>query len=752
MKLRVCFLWHMHQPYYKDPETGTYILPWVRLHAIKDYVALPRIFREFPGVRHTFNLVPSLLVQVRDYVENGAEDIFLTVSRKNALDLTRDEEEFLLRNFFSAFAPTMILPQPRYAELFRNHEAALRAVWKNGVPGGYGGAEYTDLVTLFNMTWFHPLHRDEDAELSRLWRKGSGYTEREKRYVLDRQIQVMGRTFEEYRRLETEDGGELSSSPMYHPILPLLIDNRSALDALPGASLPRLPFAFPRDAERQLSQGREVFRELFGSYPRGLWPSEGSISPATLELAARNGFHWAATDEILLSKAFGKPILRDAEGIPLEPGWFYHPYTANTPSGPIRVFFRDHHLSDLVGFEYSRWDPNDAANNFVHNLKKIYDRLSTDRSSFADGVPVVPVILDGENAWEYFPDSGQSFLRLLLSKLEKLLPNIECITLSESLRGSGSVRELPTIPTGSWIDGTFHIWIGHPEDHAAWEMLSRARTLLQKRAGGYEREGKELPPDLIKAEEFLFVAEGSDWCWWYGDDHFTPHGPEFDRLFRHNVKAAYTAMGINPPDSLDIPIIRPERVTAAKNFIPCPRSYIHPKIDGIITSYFEWSSATRYVPTPEFGAMHRAGNVLLSFFYYGFSKSDVFFRIDIDPDGTENLANLELEILFPLKNRKLQVNLDIKTSTIKSLFSEIGETHEEPVTQGKNPVGDATVAFRKVLEISIPFESLSCSTDNHLEFFITIQPPGIIGERWPMYGTFSAELPGVDYSERMWEV
>ena len=370
MKLRVCFLWHMHQPYYKDPETGSYILPWVRLHAIKDYAALPVIFRGHPGVRHTVNLVPSLLVQVRDYVENGADDVFLSVSRKNALDLTKEENEFLLRNFFSAYAPTMILPQPRYADLFRRHEAALRSLTrKNGGPGGYGASEYTDLATLFNLTWFHPLFREEDPELSRLWRKGSGYTEREKHYVLDHQIEVMGRVIDEYRKLSREDGGELSSSPMYHPILPLLIDNRSALDALPGAALPGLPFSWPADARTQLERGKEVFHDLFGADPVGLWPSEGSISPATLEMACETGFRWAATDEILLARAFGKAVMRDPEGIPIEPDWFYRPYAAVTKSGSIPVFFRDHHLSDLIGFEYSRWDVHDAANNFIFNIK-----------------------------------------------------------------------------------------------------------------------------------------------------------------------------------------------------------------------------------------------------------------------------------------------------------------------------------------------------------------------------------------------
>ncbi|MBM2829096.1 MAG: hypothetical protein HW408_1628 [Actinobacteria bacterium] len=262
MKVFLCFLWHMHQPYYKDPESGTYILPWVRLHAIKDYVALPRIFRKFPSVRHTVNLVPSLLVQVKDYVENGAEDIFLALSRKNALDLNREEEDFLLSNFFSAFPPTMILPQPRFEDLYMRQENARRAIGKPGQPGGFGASEYTDLMTLFNLTWFHPLLREEDQELSRLWRKGRGFTEREKNYVLDKQIEIMAMMMPEYRKMVEENGGELSSSPMYHPILPLIIDNHAARDALPGATLPdvafaeHVPFAIRVVSRRDVALGR----------------------------------------------------------------------------------------------------------------------------------------------------------------------------------------------------------------------------------------------------------------------------------------------------------------------------------------------------------------------------------------------------------------------------------------------------------------------------------------------------------------
>ncbi len=755
MKLRVCFLWHMHQPYYKDPETESYILPWVRLHAIKDYAALPVIFRGHPGVRHTVNLVPSLLVQVRDYVENGADDVFLSVSRKNALDLTKEENGFLLRNFFSAYAPTMILPQPRYADLFRRHEAALRSLAKRGGgPGGYGASEYTDLATLFNLTWYHPLFREEDPELSRLWRKGSGYTEREKHYVLDHQIEVMGRVIDEYRKLSREDGGELSSSPMYHPILPLLIDNRSALDALPGAALPGLPFAWPADARTQLERGRGVFHDLFGADPVGLWPSEGSISPAALEMACETGFRWAATDEILLARAFGKTVRRDPDGIPIEPDWFYRPYAAVTKSGTIPVFFRDHHLSDLIGFEYSRWDALDAANNFIHNIKGIYNRLASMKSGHSGNEYVLPIILDGENAWEYFHDSGTTFLNALLSKLAHLRPNIEFVTLTDALEGIGGIRELPSIPTGSWIDGTFHIWIGHQEDHAAWEMLSRARTFLDSKEKTSIKEKNPDPSSLLKAREYLMVAEGSDWCWWYGDDHFTPHGPEFDRLFRNNIKAAYKEMGGIPPDSIDIPIIKSDRIVQEKNGIPAPRFYIQPRIDGEVTSYFEWNSARKVVPAPEFGTMHRAGHMLLSCFYYGFSVDEIFFRFDLDTVAVENVPEIEFEILFQMKSVKFNSIFSPMTGRFHYSFVKIGEPGGESASSPEDSsTGPANVraAYGKVLEVAIPFDALDCRNDERLEFFVTIQIAKSFGERWPIYGAFSAELPGKDFAERMWQ-
>jgi len=747
-------MWHMHQPYYKDPFSGSYILPWVRLHAIKNYVAIPRIFRNYPYIRHTFNLVPSLLIQVKDYVENGASDAFLDVSRKNALDLSKEEQEFILKNFFSAFPPTMILPQPRYAELFRGQESALRSLGGGGGAGAYGSSEYTDLVSLFNLTWFHPVLRGEDPELSRLWKKGGGYTEGEKNYILDRQIQVMGEVFEEYRKLEVEDGGELSSTPMYHPILPLLIDNRSARDARPDAPLPNRPFAYPRDARRQIEKGREVFQDMFGAYPRGLWPSEGSVSPAAIEMAVSSGFQWVATDEALLSKALGRSIYRDANGVPHEPSWFYRPYSVQTGSGEIKMVFRDHHLSDLIGFEYSRWDANDAANNFIHTLRMIYDKIESCGSGLSHKDFIVPVILDGENAWEYYYDSGTYFLNVLLRKLSDLHPNIECLPIGEAISQVKSAEILPKVPTGSWIDGTFNIWIGHNEDHKAWDMLSRARSVWELKAIPFENQGTPMPEALKKAEEHLFVAEGSDWCWWYGDDHFTPHGPEFDLLFRNNLKAAYLMMGLDVPDILEIPIITKEKASESKNIVAAPGAYIHPNIDGLVTSYLEWSAAATYDADSGFGSMHRAGRLMLTSFCYGFDKKVLYFRFDLESAAMEYAKEFEFEVLFPAKNRKIHGEISMADKTSRWSFLETGEAGgatQDAFIEASNSAGNSIeAAFNKVIEIGVPVSLLNCHEDKQIEFFLVIQPKGTIGERWPLYGTFSAELAGPDFERRNW--
>jgi hypothetical protein len=419
-----------------------------------------------------------------------------------------------------------------------------------------------------------------------------------------------------------------------------------------------------------------------------------------------------------------------------------------TESGSIPVFFRDHHLSDLIGFEYSRWDAHDAANNFVHNIKKIYDRLASMPSGTSVNEHIVPIILDGENAWEYFHDSGVTFLNILFSKLGQLGSNIEFTTLSNALEGIGEVRALPVVPTGSWIDGTFNIWIGHQEDHAAWEMLSRARALLDSREKTSSREGNADRLSLERALEYLMVAEGSDWCWWYGDDHYTPHGPEFDRLFRNNIKAAYKEMGVIPPDSIDIPIIRSERVVqkerdpAPSVFNPGSTAKCHP-IPNRLGDEDCSCACVRLMPSGRSSAL-----VLFLVTVSAWMKS---FPIRPDNVAVENVRNRTR--ICSAENRQIHSNLDLMNRRFNHSLVKIGEAGGRTSSSEDSSMRTGTVraAYGKVLELAIPIDALDCRNDERLEFFVTIQIAESFGERWPIYGTFSAELPGKDFAERMWQ-
>ena len=212
-------------------------------------------------------------------------------------------------------------------------------------------------------------------------------------------------------------------------------------------------------------------------------------------------------------------------------------------------------------------------------------------------------------------------------------------------------------------------------------------------------------------------------------------------------------MGVIAPDSLDIPIIRSDRIVQEKNVIPAPRSYIQPRIDGEVTSYFEWNSARKVVPAPGFGTMHRAGHIILSCFYYGFSVDEVFFRFDLDKVAIENVHEVEIEILFQMKSVKFNSVLHPITGHFKYSFVKIAESGGEspPAEDTSNAPGNIRAAFGKVLELAIPFDMLDCRSDERLEFFVTIQIPTSFGERWPIYGTYSAELPGTDFAVRMWQ-
>ncbi len=368
--LHVAFVWHMHQPYYKDPLSGYYRLPWVRLHGTKDYLDMVEILKDFPSIRQNFNLVPSLLEQLMDYSEGSAKDLYLEISRKNAKELGEDEKIFILENFFLAHWNNMIRPFPRYHELLVKRGTRVIKSDLARAMKYFTDDDFLDLQVFFNLCWIDPLFREKDPFLRVLSEKGHGFTEEEKALLLQKQLEIVGRIIPTYKEMALGGQIELSFSPFYHPILPLLCDTDASRVAMPNVPLPRQRFLHPEDAEAQIRTGIEYFGKVFGFRPAGMWPSEGSVSEDVVRLAARNGVRWLATDEGILSNSLNKR-LRDNSGNLTGPDLLYRPYTYEG----VSLVFRDHVISDLLGFVYSQWDPKKAAEDLISRLRTIRNSL-----------------------------------------------------------------------------------------------------------------------------------------------------------------------------------------------------------------------------------------------------------------------------------------------------------------------------------------------------------------------------------------
>jgi alpha-amylase/alpha-mannosidase (GH57 family) len=566
--VHLAFLWHFHQPCYRDLPTGKMLMPWVRLHGIKDYTGLAAILEEFPKIRCTTNFSPVLLDQLQAYID-GSTDTMLDLSLVPAGDLNDDQKESILAKFFWAHPDSVIGQYPRYRQLLELHRArqSLRE------------QDYRDLQVLANLAWFHPLTQSIEP----LRAKGRGYTEEDKLWLVARMREALAGILPRWRALS--DRVELSVSPYYHPIVPLLCDFASAREAIPGLPLPDAP-NFRDEAEIQVRRAMEAGERYFGRRPRGFWPSEGSVSNEALALFRAAGAQWAATDEAIIG-ASGAKMVRG-----------------------LKVAFRDTALSNLLGFTYKTMDPADAARDFVGRLEG------------REGP--VPVCLDGENPWEHYSDGGVAFLRALFRELSEH-PRIRTVTMSE-LPAAGSVDQ---IVAGSWINRNFGIWIGHPEDRKGWELLGRAY-----------RDLKGVSSEL--AWECLRAAEGSDWYWWFGEDFTSAQDAEFDGLFRRHVMNVYKAIGRQPPEDVHRPIKQHRSEVVLKT----PWALLQVKLDGRRSDYFEWIAAGHYDMSREYSALAGESS-FLSDVYYGFDQTRLLVRLDFRKgvDGKRMLSGGELTLI-----------------------------------------------------------------------------------------------------------
>ncbi|CAG0972941.1 hypothetical protein GEOBC_01379 [Geobacteraceae bacterium] len=728
--LSVIFVWHMHQPWYKDPVKGEYALPWTYLHAVKDYYDMAAIVDDTPGARAVFNLVPSLLDQILDYAAGTAVDPWLMRGRMAPADMTEKDRLFVLENFFSANRQRLIEPNRRYLELLHlaGDGTRVRSRERHRL---FSDQDLLDLQVWFFLAWTGEAARRRYPELKELVRKGRHFTEDDKALLFNRHADILNGIIPLYTKLQAEGKAELAVSPYYHPILPLLCDMKAASTAMPRVNLPAARFRHPEDARSQISRGIARFREIFGFAPVGMWPSEGSVSDEALAIIAGCGIRWIATDEEILARTLPGglgPGRRD----------LYHPYTFRHGARELKAFFRDHLLSDLIGFTYSSWEPSRAVNDFMGRLRGIRDRVP--------GARVVPVILDGENAWEYYPDNGYDFLRGLYGATAAA-QGIEAVTCSELLAREPERRVIEHIHPGSWINADYGIWVGHPEENQGWDYLERAREAaitasplvadLMAVGGEWEGEGTDAERIARLVCTSLYAAEGSDWFWWYGDDHFSAHSDRFDRLFRKHLMNVYRLLDLDVPRELYEPI---KKLTPA-GLVREPAALITPSINGKVDDYFEWLAAGLFDLTKQASAMHAAESLLQSFFY-GFDRDNLYIRLD-SPSPFDR-ALLEGDALHLYLVAGSECRLDMTSA------ARTGELMVKGAKGWKKDRALCRWEIGRICEVAVPLGPLGLEPKGKLFAYVTLVREGEEFGRWPADSPLVLTYVGPDLDMENW--
>lgn len=729
------FLWHFHQPCYRLPQAADFELPWVRLHSVKAYYDMGRMLEAHPGVRAVVNFSGALLEQLRDYVALGRRDKWWHLSLVPPEELTDEARGRLLADFFSISWETHVQAMPRYAELLARRAAPHDPQSPHAPLRTFSNADWVDLQLLFNLAWCGFSVREEFALVQALLARGRDFRPSDVAALLDVHIEVMGRLLPMYARLQARGQVEISVTPMYHPILPLLVDSDAAARATPDRPRPARYSA--RDAHWHVREALDLATDLFGARPRGVWPAEGSVSPEAVELLAHEGVEWIATDEDVLRLSRGG---RWSRGEDLCRPWRYR--TFEKPW----IYFRDHGLSDQIGFVYSKNSAQAAVQDFL-------ERVRQSASHSPQPAPVVSVILDGENPWEHYTDDGRAFLEALYRALEAA-PDIQTTTPSAWAREGWDAGPLEYLHSGSWIMANYQIWIGHPETNLAWDLLGQARQLLCQAAPWRETEGYEGPggagepgpasaqPGLAEAWRALRVAEGSDWFWWFGDDFTSPHDDQFDRLFRAQLRFVHEALGLAPPASLERPIMgRRTREIAWQ----APRQLVRPRINGLGSSYLEWAGAGVYRNTGAHGSMFESSR-FLDHLLLGFDLEHLYLRAALGPDleaspreGASAETRLRVHLTTPRGEQHIEVVLAQGPRAL--LRDALGKEHAL-----------REVAWRDFLELGVAWRQLDMHPGEAVELALTVHRGALELERHPEHGALALEVPRAGFDARHWQV
>ena len=730
--LYVAFVWHMHQPSYHDPENHELVLPWVRLHATKDYLHMVDVLEDYPDVHATFNIVPSMVEQLEGYVAGTLVDRAWDVSL--SYPLTSDDKRYIDSLFYSVNRDKFIRAYPRYEQLLRVREQAA------GDLDLLSETYWRDLIAWFNLAWIDPGWLRRDPTLRSLVAKGSHFTHEDIVTILAKHKEAMGVTLAAYRRLQRRGQVELSVTPYFHPILPLLIDSNCATEPSPWLRLPKVRYKRREDALDQLRMGIAYHETTFQRTPAGLWPSEGSVSQDLVDLLAEvPEIRWMATDEAILARSLGRSIDRNGWGYLTDPRFLYQPYWVRSGDHRVAMVFRDHYLSDRIGFTYKDMTGRQASEDLIFRLASIHETVKNDPEP-----SLVSIILDGENCWEYYEQNGETFLRSTYEKLS-VEPWVRAVTVSEYLNSFSPRAEIPRLATGSWINGNLETWIGEDTQNRAWEYLFRTREALAE-----AETRRTLPADrLAAARQSMMAAEGSDWFWWYYSHNVSDQDDLFDSLFRRHLAGVYRALEIVVPDWISTPIITAVPKLSSRN----TSGYARPPMSGEDMSPAPWATAGYLEPSASTGAMQQGSNPLKRL-YFGYDAQNLYLRLEsharlsgyvvdayvcnlgsISPDGSEDVTHHEACVrpLTCSPTREIVISADHQPV-------ELSEWKEDGGWLKVSADKVEVVAFDAIIEAAVPLGDLGAGLGSIVGLYVVLFKDGLITQRLPEEGQVIVQL------------
>ncbi len=700
-------------------------MPWSRLHAVKDYLDMALFLDKFPSLKLNFNVVPALMDTVIDYC-NGKHDIHSELSVIDIETMTVDEKAFVLNNFFSPKFETMLYKSENYKAMYQKRYAKDYCDIKD-----FDNREISDLIALFNLVWIDPTHYNRYPRLKELWEKQYNYTQEERVEIIEIQRQIMREIIPTYRKFIADGRIELSTSPYYHPVLPILADMKNATKSvLTTEGLPT-SLGMVDDARLQIKKALDRVEEILGARPKGIWPPELCVGAKTMELLAKEGVEWTISDECILSNSLNFDFIRDFKGNLNDPYHLLKVYEYQTKISPINIVFRDRSIPNLINFEYAGIDSKMAANDLYDKIKVMQNKLLVS----PDDNHMLTIALDGENCWENYQNDGNDFLENLYALLEKD-ETLETVLISDYISRDNHKKTLNKIVSGSWIDKTFQYWIGEPTKNKAWTYLKEAKDVYEN----FAKENKDNPV-LKVAQKELLIAEGSDWFWWYGEPNNSGQDFVFDYMFRERLKNVYLSLNLQPPEYLKESLITKVEMPLKHTTGP-----ITPRMDGCISSYDDWyhSGNISLLDGPVFRENKNVDKI-----HFGCDGDNIYFRLHVNKGNSEgsfierinqfyiymrnatnvgNRAYIRLisktDNPYPILREKFENELTL-TLLKDTLYPPRLTTCLHPnMWTLANPEG-INIVYNDVIDVTIPFDLLGVQKGETVEFFMANTDSGV---------------------------